>query len=76
MEKIKKTENIVEYKKNYYQANKEHLNQIMLADVTCECGAISHRCNLPRHMKTKLHAKRLKLKMEATTQEIADPEKL
>lgn len=69
-EKIKKTENIVEYKKNYYQSHKEHLNQIMLELVECECGMKSFRCNLPRHMRTKLHAKRLKLKLEAP---IADP---
>jgi hypothetical protein len=73
MEKMKKTENMVEYKKHYYQAHKEHLNQIMLEEVQCECGTKSFRCNLPRHLKTKLHAKRLKLKLEVPT---ADPEKL
>ena len=73
MEKIRKTENMVEYKKQYYLDHKEHLNQIMLEEITCECGSKSQRCNLPRHLRSKLHAKRLKLKLEAP---IADHEKL
>ena len=62
MEKIKKTENMPEYKKIYYQLNKEHLNQIMLKEVECECGFKCGKCNLVRHQKSKLHAKKLIMK--------------
>lgn len=58
----KKTEDMKEYKKQYYLQHKAHLMEIMMKEVECECGFKTASCNLGRHQKTKLHLKKLKMK--------------
>ena len=60
---MNKTENIVEYKKNYYREHRAHLLEIMLKPMTCDCGFTCAKTNLTRHQKTKLHLKKLKNKI-------------
>ena len=59
---MNKTENMVEYKKNYYLEHKEHILEIMLKPMPCDCGFVCAKTNLLRHQKTKLHLKKLKTK--------------
>ena len=60
--KVNKTENMVEYKKQYYLKHKDHLNEIMMKEVECVCGFKTASCNLARHQKSKLHLKKFNLK--------------
>ena len=60
--KMKKTENMQEYKKQYYLKHKDHLNEIMMKEVECVCGFKTASCNLARHQKSKLHLKKFNLK--------------
>lgn len=55
-------EKVVERRKAFYEANKEKVIGHLMCPITCECGFVSARTNLPRHQKTKLHLKRLALK--------------
>ncbi len=48
---------ISENKKQYYTVNKEKLLEHMNQKITCECGCIVSRTNLPPHRKTKKHMK-------------------
>lgn len=61
---MNKTDNMVEYKKEYYLKNKEHLLGIMLKEVQCECGFTCGKSNLIRHQTSKLHLKKLNKKKE------------
>ena len=61
--KVKKTENMQEYKKQYYLKHKDHLNEIMMKEVECVCGFKTASCNLGRHQKSKLHLKKFNLKV-------------
>lgn len=60
--KVNKTENMQEYKKQYYLKHKDHLNEIMMKEVECICGFKTASCNLARHQKSKLHLKKFNLK--------------
>ena len=42
-----------EQKKQYYVDNKEQKKQ----KITCECGCVVSRCNLPRHRRSNKHIK-------------------
>jgi len=48
---------ILEQNKHYKTENKDKLLERMNQKVTCECGCIVSRCNLPRHKRTKKHLK-------------------
>jgi len=56
---MKKTEDMVQYKKEYYIAHKQIILEKMMNELTCECGFKCASCNLKRHQKTKLHLKKL-----------------
>lgn len=60
--RVNKTENMQEYKKQYYLKHKDHLNEIMMKEVECVCGFKTASCNLARHQKSKLHLKKFNLK--------------
>jgi len=47
----KNKEKLFEYHKTWQQNNRDYIN----SKITCECGCISSRANLPRHRKTKKH---------------------
>jgi len=49
----KNKEKLAEYHKTWQQNNKDNINK----KITCECGCISSRSNLPRHRKSKKHLK-------------------
>jgi len=55
----KKKEQIAEQKKEYYKKNKEKIAEKIKNNnkqtITCECGAISTKCHIARHLKTKKH---------------------
>jgi hypothetical protein len=55
-------EKIAERRKAFYEANKDRVISHLMCPITCECGFVSARTNLPRHQKTKLHLKRLNSK--------------
>ena len=44
-----------DYYREYYEKNKENLNK----KITCECGDVMVRSSFDRHLKTKLHKKRM-----------------
>ena len=44
-----------EYFKERYIQNKDKLKETRSEKITCECGAISSKCNLTRHKKSKKH---------------------
>ena len=59
-ENIKKTENIVEYRKNYYDQNKEKIRDKMQRTVRCKlCNKDIIFCRYPRHERTTKHLRRL-----------------
>jgi hypothetical protein len=53
---------IKENKKQYYQENKEKLNEKRKEKMTCECGSICRKNDLPRHKRSKKHLDWEKLK--------------
>ncbi len=46
-----------EYHKQHYMDNKDKILEHMKQKITCECGCIVSRTNLPPHRKTKKHMK-------------------
>jgi len=52
-----------EYNKKWYTENKNELLKKLLTPVTCECGFETGHCNLKRHQKSKLHQKKLSMKL-------------
>jgi hypothetical protein len=46
---------IIEKNKEYYENNKELIREKWKEKVTCECGIICNKYNLPRHKKSKKH---------------------
>ena len=48
-------QHVIDYKKNYYESNKETIKQQNSEKVVCECGSIVSSSNLPRHKKSKKH---------------------
>lgn len=52
-----------EYRKKYYEEKREKVLKYVTESIQCECGFISARCNLLRHQKTKLHLKKLSMKL-------------
>ena len=56
---MRKTEDMVQYKKEYYIAHKHIILEKMMNELTCECGFKCSSCNLKRHQKSKLHLKKL-----------------
>lgn len=53
----------ISYSREWYAINKDAFLQKLLAPVTCECGFTCGKTNLKRHQKTKLHLKKLSLKV-------------
>ena len=47
----KNKDKLFDYHKTWQQNNRDYIN----SKVTCECGCISSKSNLPRHRKTKKH---------------------
>lgn len=60
--KVKKTDNMQEYRKTYYEKNKakyaEHYNRRVL----CECGAMVAIMNKSHHSTSKIHERGMKAK--------------
>jgi len=52
-----------DYYTQYNLDHKEHLLSLLMAPVTCDCGFTCAKVNIKRHQKTKLHLKRLNLKL-------------
>lgn len=50
----KKTED-PNYRKKYYDANREKILKKMYEKKICECGAVIVSCNMKRHMRSKRH---------------------
>ena len=46
---------ILEKRKEYYENNKEQIAEKNKQTITCECGVISTKCHIARHLKTKKH---------------------
>ena len=44
-----------EYNKEYKLKNKEYLKEYNKVKITCECGCLVSKGNIPRHTKTKKH---------------------
>ena len=53
----KNKEKVKEYHKEWYNNNKEELIEKRKQKITCECGSIIRKPDLPRHKKSKKHAK-------------------
>ena len=52
---IKNKETVDEQKKEYYQQNKETIKAQKKEEIICECGCLTTRGHIQRHMKTKKH---------------------
>jgi hypothetical protein len=48
-------EKILEEKKEYYQNNKEKISKKKKEKITCECGCITTKQHLSRHLKSQKH---------------------
>ena len=44
-----------EYMKEYFQKNKERLQELACERITCECGSVIRRGDKARHRRTKKH---------------------
>ena len=60
--KMKKTENIIEYRKEYYKANKTRILQNMSKGIFCECcNCHSSKQALNKHNKSIKHIRNKEL---------------
>src|SRR5579883_1122831 len=48
-----------EYHRQYYLKNREELLQRLAEPVKCECGRIITRSNISKHLKSKIHERRM-----------------
>lgn len=46
---------IADYRKEYYENNQEQILQKMKEKITCKCGCIVRKSDLPRHKRTNKH---------------------
>ena len=58
-----------EYMKQYTQEHTEEIRTKLYAPIVCECGIQTTFHHKARHMKTKVHQKRLILKLETDCQD-------
>jgi hypothetical protein len=54
---VKNKEKLLEHHKQYNTVNKDKISEYQKQKVTCDCGCILTRTNLPKHKKTKKHLK-------------------
>jgi len=54
---VKNKDKILEHHKQYNTVNKDKISEYQKQKVTCDCGCILTRTNLPKHKKTKKHLK-------------------
>jgi hypothetical protein len=52
-------ESIIEYHKKYNEENKQRIKEIGEQKVTCDCGTVSRKDQLKRHMGSLKHTKQL-----------------
>ena len=50
-----------EYRKKYYQQNKELIKAHVYQRTQCECGSFIMLCNMSKHKKTRRHFSNLEL---------------
>jgi hypothetical protein len=60
--KVKKTEDMKDYRKKYYDNNKERYSNYYNRRVLCECGAMVAQMNKSHHQASKIHERGLKAK--------------
>ena len=52
-------ESVLEYHKTYNEENKQRIKEIGEQKITCDCGTVSRKDQLKRHMGTLKHSKQL-----------------
>ena len=76
--KIKNRPLVLEYHKEYNECNKQKIKEIGEQRVTCDCGLVCRKDQIPRHSRTNTHTKRLKEMTQEEkdkTKEIQEKEK-